>query len=145
MIHNLIKLARDRVIAAAMMQPSGYNPDHPDIFYQNNTNRWGPQLCETSPDITTEDIHNFLTNMYTNRADFVFTVSRDFVRSIQTPLLIAPDNIPAHPYEPAMEVAGLAPNTETTIFPWKDSQEHIDEVVQHARQFLKTHEPIPRQ
>ena len=145
MIHNLIKLARDRVIAAAMMQPSGYNPDHPDIFYQNNTNRWGPQLCETSPDITTEDIHNFLTNMYTNRADFVFTVSRDFVRSIQTPLLIAPDNIPAHPYEPAMEVARLALNTETTIFPWKDSQEHIDEVVQHARQFLKTHEPIPRQ
>ena len=32
-------------------------------------------------------------DMYTNRADFVFTVSRDFVRSIQTPLLIAPDDV----------------------------------------------------
>ena len=48
---------------------------------------------------------------------------------------------PAHPYECAMEVASLAPNSEVTIFPWKDSQAHIDEVVAHARRFLKTHEP----
>ena len=88
-----------------------------------------------------DDIHDFLTNMYINRADFVFTVSRDFVRTLRTPLLIAPDNIPAHPYEPAMEVASLAPNAETTIFPWKDSQEHVDQVVEHARIFLKQHDP----
>ena len=88
-----------------------------------------------------DDIHDFLTNMYTNRADFVFTVSRDFVKSLKTPLLIAPDNIPAHPYEPAMEVASLAPNAETTIFPWKDTQEHVDQVVEHAREFLKKHDP----
>jgi len=80
--------------------------------------------------------------MYSTRGDFVFTVSRNFVRSLQTPLLIAPDNVPAHPYATAMEVADLAPNAETTIFPWKDSQEHIDEVVNHARRFLKLHEPL---
>ena len=79
--------------------------------------------------------------MYTDRADFVFTASRDFVRSVQTPLLIAPDDVPAHPYERAMEVAGLAPNADVTIFPWKDTQEHIDEVVEHTRRFLKQHEP----
>jgi hypothetical protein len=39
-----------------------------------------------------------------------------------------------------MEVASLAPNAEVTIYPWKDSQEHIDEVVEHARRFLKAHE-----
>jgi hypothetical protein len=124
-----------------MMQPSGFNPDHPDIFYQNNTHKWAPTLCEKSGNITMDDIHDFLTNMYTNRADFVFTVSRDFVKSLKTPLLIAPDNIPAHPYEPAMEVASLAPNAETTIFPWKDTQEHVDQVVEHAREFLKKHDP----
>src|SRR5437879_11475611 len=75
-------------------------------------------------------------------SDLVFTVSRDFVRSIQTPLLIAPDDVPAHPYKVAMEVASLAPNAEVTIYPWKDSQEHIDEVVEHARSFLKAHEPV---
>src|SRR5438132_1361543 len=79
-----------------------------------------------------------------NRADFVFTVSRDFVRSIKTPLLIAPDDVPAHPYKVAMEVASLAQKVEVTIYPWKDSPEHIDEVVEHARRFLKTHQPVRR-
>ena len=141
MIHNLLKLAQDRVVAAAMMQPSGFSPEHPNIFYENNTERWAPQLCEKRSDVTMAEVHDFLTNMYTDRADFVFTVSRDFVRSLQTPILIAPDNVPAHPYEAAMEVAEIAPNSETTIFPWKDSQENIDRVVDHALRFLKSHEP----
>ena len=42
----------------------------------------------------------------------------------------------------AMEVASLAANAEVTIYPWKDSQSHIDEVVEHARRFLKAHEPV---
>ena len=141
MIHNLLKLAKDRVVAAAMMQPSGFSPEYPNIFYENNTERWAPQLCEKRSEVTMAQVHDFLTNMYTDRADFVFTVSRDFVRSLQTPLLIAPDNVPAHPYEAAMEVAEIAPNSETTIFPWKDSEENIDTVVDHARRFLKSHEP----
>ena len=87
-------------------------------------------------------VHGFLISMYTDRADFVFTVSRDFVGSVQTPLLIAPDDVPAHPNKVAMEVASLAPNAEVTIYPWKDSQSHIDEVVEHARRFPKAHEPV---
>ena len=142
MIHNLLRLAPERIVAAALMQPSGFNPEAPDVFYQNNTSRWGPPLCEKRPEVTMDMVHDFLTSMYTDRADFVFTVSRDFVRALQTPLLIAPDDVPAHPYECAMEVASLAPNSEVTIFPWKDSQPHIDEVVSHARRFLKTHEPV---
>ena len=35
--------------------------------------------------------------------DFVFTVTRDFVRSCQTPILVLPDDVPAHPYAVAME------------------------------------------
>ena len=142
MIHNLLKLAEDRVVAAAMMQPSGFSPEYPNIFYENNTERWAPQLCEKRSEVTMAQVHDFLTNMYTDRADFVFTVSRDFVRSLQTPLLIAPDNVPAHPYEAAMEVAEIAPNSETTIFPWKDSEENINTVVDHARRFLKSHQPV---
>jgi hypothetical protein len=87
-------------------------------------------------------IRDFLASMYTDRADFVFTVTREFVRSLRTPLLIAPDDIPAHPYRVAMEVAGLAPNAEVTIYPWKDSPEHIDAAAEHARRFLKQHQPV---
>ena len=141
MIHNLLRLAPERIVAAALMQPSGFRPEMPDVFYQNNIKGWGPPLCEKRPEITMDMVHDFLTSMYTNRADFVFTVTRDFVRNVQTPLLTAPDDVPAHPYEVAMEVAKLAPNSEVTIYPWKDTQEHVDEVVAHARRFLKAHQP----
>ena len=142
MILNLLSRAGDRVVSAALMQPSGFRPELPDIFYQNNIKGWGPPLCEKRSDITMEMVHDFLTNMYTRRADFVFTVSREFVSSLQTPLLIAPDDVPAHPYERAMEVANLAPNSEVTIYPWKDTPEHIDEVVEHGRRFLTAHAPV---
>ncbi len=142
MIHNLLRLAPERIVAAALMQPSGFNPDHPGVFYGNNTERWGPPLCEKRPEITMAMVHDFLTSMYTDRADFVFTTSRDYVRSLKTPMLIAPDDVPAHPYAAAMEVASLAPNAEVTIYPWKDTQPHIDSVVEHARRFLKEHAPI---
>ena len=141
MIHNLLRRAPDRIVAAALMQPSGFRPEMPDLFYQNNITGWGPPLCERRPEITMDMIHDFLTSMYTNRADFVFTVTRDFVRNLQTPILIAPEDVPAHPYAVAMEVANLAPNSEVTIYPWKDTQEHIDEVVVHTRRFLKAHQP----
>ena len=124
-------------------QSSGYQPKLPDLFYQNNIKGWGPALCAKRPDVTMDQVHAFLTSMYTDRADFVFTVSREFVRSVQTPLLIAPDDVPAHPYQVAMEVARLAQSAEVTIYPWKDSPEHIDQAVEHARRFLKAHEPIP--
>src|SRR6266542_655978 len=52
MIHNLIRRAPERVVAAAMMQPSGFRPEIPDLFYQNNIKGWGPPLCEKHPDVT---------------------------------------------------------------------------------------------
>ena len=56
-------------------------------------------------------VDKFLGNMYRGeRADFVYTVSRDFVRQCQTPILILPDDVPGHPYAVALESAYLAPN-----------------------------------
>ena len=141
MVHNLLRLAPDRIVGAALMQPSGFSPEHPDLFYQNNIKGWGPPLCEKRSDVTMDTVHNFLTSMYTDRSDFVFTATRDFVSSLQTPILVAPDDVPAHPYACAMEVASLAPNSDVTIYPWKDTQKHIDEVVEHARRFLKQNAP----
>ena len=141
MVHNLLRLAPDRIVGAALMQPSGFSPEYPDLFYQNNIKAWGPPLCEKRSDVTMDTVHDFLTSMYTDRSDFVFTATRDFVSSLQTPILVAPDDVPAHPYACAMEVASLAPNSDVTIYPWKDTQKHIDEVVEHARRFLKQNAP----
>jgi hypothetical protein len=47
--------------------------------------------------------------MFETNPDFVFTVTRDFVRSCQSPVLILPDDVPAHPLAVAMECAMFAP------------------------------------
>ena len=97
------------MVAAVLAQPSGSRPEMRDLFYDNNTKGWAPPLIERRPDLTMEMADKFLTRMYRTNPDFVFTVTRDFVRSCQTPVLILPDDVPAHPYAVAMEAAMLAP------------------------------------
>ena len=138
-IWNLLKRAPDRVVAAVLAQPSGFRPEMPDLFYQNNITGWGPALLARRPDITKETVDKFLTRMYRTNPDFVFTVTRDFVRKCQTPLLILPDDIPAHPYAVAMEAAMLAPKAEVSMFPWKEPPERISLAVRQIRSFLRAH------
>ncbi|MCL2427964.1 MAG: alpha/beta hydrolase [Alphaproteobacteria bacterium] len=141
-IWNLIKRAPERITAAVLAQPSGYRPELPLLFYQNNMKGWGPPLAARRPDVTMEQVDAFLTKMYRTNPDFVFTVTRDFVRGCQTPILVLPDDIPAHPYEVAMESARLAPKAEVSIYPWKETKEGIAAVVDHVRTFLKAHQPV---
>jgi pimeloyl-ACP methyl ester carboxylesterase len=140
-IFNMLRRAGDRVVAAVLSQPSGFRPETPDLMFNNNMTNWGPALCARRPDITMAMVERYLHNMYRARPDFVFTVTRDFVRSCRTPLLVLPDDIPAHPYEISLEIVSLAPNAEASIYPWKESRDTIGKVVEHVRTFLKTHEP----
>jgi pimeloyl-ACP methyl ester carboxylesterase len=138
-IWNLLKRAPDRVVAAVLAQPSGSRPEMRDLFYDNNMKGWGPELVKRRPEITMEMVDRFLTRMYRTNADFVFTVTRDFVRTCQTPVLILPDDIPAHPYSVAMEAAMLAPNAEVSMFPWKEPRQRIPLAVRQIRSFLRAH------
>jgi len=56
-------------------------------------------------------------------------------------VLVMPDDTPSHPYEPAIESAMLAPKSELTFFPWKDTKEKIPLAVRHVRTFLKANRP----
>ena len=141
LIWNLIKRAPDRVVAGVLAMPSGSRPEMRDLFYDNNIKGWAPQLVERRPDITMEQAEKFLTKMYRTDPDFVFTVTRDFVRQCQTPVLILPDDIPAHPYAVAMESAMLAPNAEVSLFPWKEPKERVPLAVRQIRSFLRAHRP----
>jgi hypothetical protein len=93
------------------------------------------------PDLTMEQAEKFLTRMYRTDPDFVFTVTRDFVRNCHTPVLILPDDVPSHPYAVAMEAAMLAPNAEVSMFPWKEPKERIPLAVRQIRSFLRAHRP----
>jgi pimeloyl-ACP methyl ester carboxylesterase len=138
-IWNLLRRAPDRVIAAVLAQPSGSRPEARDLFYEGNMKSWGPELVAKRPELTMEQIDKFLTKMYRTNPDFVFTVTRDFVRNCQTPVLILPDDIPAHPYVVAMEAAMLAPKAEVSMFPWKEPKERVPLAVRQIRSFLRAH------
>jgi hypothetical protein len=88
-----------------------------------------------------EMVERYLTRMYRTNADFVFTATRDFVRRCQTPVLILPDDVPAHPLAVAMECAMLAPKAEVSVYPWKEPKERIPLAVRQVRSFLKAHRP----
>jgi len=112
-----------------------------DLFYNNNMKNWGPELLKRRPDLTMEMVDRFVTRMYRTDPDFVFTVTRDFVRNCPTPVLILPDDVPAHPYAVAMETAMLARNAEVSMFPWKDPKERVPLAVRQIRSFLRAHRP----
>ena len=140
-IWNLLERAPNRVVAAVLAQPSGSRPEARDLFYENNMKGWGPELVKRRPEITMDMVDRFITKMYRTNPDFVFTVTRDFVRNCQTPVLILPDDIPAHPYAVAMEAAMLAPKAEVSIFPWKEPKERVPLAVRQIRSFLRAHRP----
>lgn len=140
-VWNLLRRAPERIPAAVLAQPSGFDPAYPDYYYQNNITGWGPELVTRRPDITMAMVDSFLNKMYRSNADFVFTVTRDFVRACQTPILVLPDDIPAHPYAVAMESALLAPNSEVSLYPWKQPENRVPLAVRHIRSFLRTHRP----
>ena len=141
LIWNLLKRAPHRIVAAVLAQPSGSRPEMRDLFHDNNMKGWAPELVKRRPDITMVAAETFLTRMYRTNPDFVFTVTCDFVRNCRTPVLILPDDVPAHPYAVAMENAMLAPNAEVSMFPWKEPKERIPLAVRQIRSFLRAHRP----
>jgi pimeloyl-ACP methyl ester carboxylesterase len=138
-IWNLLKRAPNRVVAAVLAQPSGFRPEMPTLSYDTNMTGWGPDLVKRRPEITMEMVEKYLTKMYRTNPDFVYTVTRDFVRQCQTPLLILPDDIPAHPYAVAMEAAMLAPKAELSMYPWKEPKERIPLAIRQIHSFLRAH------
>jgi hypothetical protein len=81
----------------------------------------------------------FLTRMFRNNPDFVFTVTRDFVKACQTPVLVLPDDTAGHSLVAAIESAMLAPKGQLSMYPWKDTPEKIPLAVRHVRSFLLSH------
>lgn len=70
--------------------------------------------------------------------DFIFSVSREFVRDCAIPTLLMPGDDLVHPAEVSADLA-RAPNVEL-LAPWKGSQ-YRDAAMRRVREFLKGHTP----
>ena len=137
---KLMERAPRRVVAAILSQPVGHNPAKPDYMYDAGKTVWAKELRERRPDLSMETIEKYLHNLYRERPDFVYSVSRDFAKSCQTSMLVLPDDVDAHPLVTSIDVASLCPNAEITVFPWKDPPELKARTINRARTFLKRHQ-----
>jgi pimeloyl-ACP methyl ester carboxylesterase len=140
-IWNLIRRAPNRVVAAVPAQPVGFRPELPNSLYESQTTGWAAPLVKRRPEITTDMADQFLNRMFRTNPDFVFTVTRDFVKSCQTPVLVLPDDTAGHSLTVAIESAMLAPRGQLSLYPWKDTPEKIPLAVRHVRSFLLSHRP----
>ncbi len=139
---KLMERAPERVVAAVLSQPIGHRPESPDVMYDLSRDVWAKEFRARQPEVSMDTIEKYLNNLYRVRPDFVYSVSREFVRGCQTPMLVLPDDTPAHAYQAAVDVASLAPNAEVTVYPWKDPPELKARTINRVRAFLKAHLPV---
>jgi pimeloyl-ACP methyl ester carboxylesterase len=140
-VFKAIERAPDRVVAAVICQTVGHRPEKPDHMYNGGRDVWAKEFRVRHPEVSMETIERYLHNLYRVRADFVYSVSREFVRHCPTPMLVMPDDTPGHPYQVSMDVASLAPNAEVTVYPWKEPPEAKAQALDQVRAFLKAHLP----
>ncbi len=126
----------DRVASAVLQNPIGLG---------DNRDTWDDSVkayCETvrarDPLITQETIESFGRNMF--GGDFVFSVTRDFVKNCQTPLFLQPGTDKPHPAATSAEIAALAPNIEVQT-DWRGPT-YLDESIRRVRAFLDRTTPV---
>ena len=136
---KLMERAPERVVAGVLVQTVGHHPEHPDYMYNSGRDVWAPELLPRRSDLNMGQVERYLHDLYRERPEFVYSVSRDFARSCQTPMLVLPDETPAHPLVSSVEVASLCPNAEITVFPWREPPELKARTIDRVRKFLRTH------
>jgi pimeloyl-ACP methyl ester carboxylesterase len=133
---GIIKAAPNRISAAILQNPIGLSLRNRELFYQM-FDTWADALKPQHPKFDDAAQQRFRERMY--GTDFVFNVSRDFVRSCKTPMLILCGSDDYHPTETSKEIAALAPNAELVEI-WKTS-DVIAATVKRVRDFLIAHTP----
>ncbi len=132
---TLCELAPKRISAAVLQNPIGH-ADNRDVF-GNLVRTWAKSVRDERPEIGEGTLDRFGRNMF--GGDFVFSVSREFVRRCQTPLLVMPGDDPPHPTVIGEEIVELAPNVEV-LRQWK-GPDHLQVAIDRVTQFLDRYTP----
>lgn len=130
---GLIKAAPTRVSAAVLQNPIGLHENR--SAFREMFDGWAKEL-QPSQGISDADCATFRENMY--GGDFVFSVSRDFVRECRTPMILLCGDDLYHPAPISEEIARLAPNLEV-VKSWKTA-ETAPAAAAQVREFLKRHQ-----
>jgi hypothetical protein len=130
---KLIELAPSRVVSGVLLKPIGvFNGDCTN--WQTRYRSWGAELAAHRSDVDPEMVEQFGSQMW--KGDFVVSVTREFLQSCSTPLLVCPGADEIHPIEIGRELAAITPNAEL-LEPWSDTPERVEETKAIIRTFLK--------
>ncbi|MBI4213603.1 MAG: hypothetical protein HY534_04770 [Chloroflexi bacterium] len=139
---KLMERAPHRVVAGVLEQPIGISDENREALKDNLSLRWATELAKRRPELNEADIHKFRDRMFNPEGNFVYSVTREFVSSCTTPMLVMPGNIGNldHPNAIGREIAALAPKSEI-LEDWRYPADVVPGTVAHIRRFLKAHTP----
>jgi pimeloyl-ACP methyl ester carboxylesterase len=133
---TLCDIAPERITASVLQNPIGVHPEFP-TYFQDAFAKWAEARCAERAELDPSAVNTFGQNLW--GGDFVFNVSRDFVRNCHSPALVLPGTDTAHPNVIGREVAELLPNSEILV-DWK-GPEHLAEQRRRVVDFLTRHTP----
>jgi hypothetical protein len=131
----LCEMAAERVTAAVLQNPIGLHDNR--ATWDEAVSGFAKTMLARDPELTPEVIQKFGQNMF--GGDFVFSVSRDFVRRCPTPLLLQPGTDTPHPPQTSAEIERLAPHLELQK-DWR-APTHLAESIRRVTDFLARHTP----
>jgi pimeloyl-ACP methyl ester carboxylesterase len=132
---GLIQAAPQRVLSAVLFQPIGLDNNRQAFFEMFDG--WAKEQRAAHPEADDATWETFKQNMY--GGDFLFNVSRDFVKRCTPPLLVLLGNDMYHPAVTSRDIVALAPNA-TLIERWREL-EHQAAALEAVKRFLATHTP----
>jgi len=131
----LCELAAERVGAAVLQNPIGMHGNK--ATWDDAVSGFQKTMLERDKSLTPEIIQSFGRNMF--GGEFVFSVSREFVRECRMPLYLQPGTDTPHPARTSEEIAALAPNIEVQK-DWRGPT-HLAESIRRVGEFLARNTP----
>ncbi len=135
-IMGLIQAAPERVASATLFQTIGLDENR-HAFY-DMFDDWAIAIRDDHPEVDDAAWNQFRSNMY-DGDNFLFNVDRDFVATVQTPLLVLLGGDLYHPESSSRIVHEAAPNS-TLIEDWMEGEARSAAMDQFAA-FLAEHTP----
>jgi pimeloyl-ACP methyl ester carboxylesterase len=139
-IFKLLQRAPERIAAGVLMQPIGEDDTNPGTFGPDMWTPWGHNLIDKGANFSVDTVNAFGNSLF--EPGFVFSVTRDFLRGVKTPLLLLHGNDRAHPSGVSVEVGSLLPDVEH-IERWRDP-DVVHAATGRMRSFLRTHQLVSR-
>ncbi|MBI3517613.1 MAG: alpha/beta fold hydrolase [Proteobacteria bacterium] len=133
---KLAELVPERIASAVLQNPIGLHENR--ATWDDALRNFAKAMRERDPGLSEATLASFGKNMY--GGDFVFSVTREFVRGCQTPMFLQYGEDVPHPRATSDEIARLAPAGIELQEKWK-GPDHMAESIKRVRAFLLRNTP----